>query len=71
MANKITNSITEYIQKNIARKSVHWALRDGKWFFALFPGIWMHEESFDDYYPKYEYKVNPRSLDNPDSTYVL
>ena len=71
MANKITNSLTEYINKNIARKNAHWALRDGKWFFSIFPGIWMHEESFDDYYPKYEYKMNPRSGENPDKTYIL
>lgn len=71
MKAKITNSISEYIQKNLARKNVHWALRDGKLFFALFPGVWMHEESFDEFFPKYDYKPNPRSLDNPDSTYVL
>ena len=71
MAVKITNSLTEYIEKSIARKNVHWALRDGKWFFSLFPGIWLHEQSFDEFFPKYEYKPNPRSLDNPDSTYIL
>jgi hypothetical protein len=71
MKAKITHSVTEYIQKNLARKNVLWAFRDGKWFFSLFPGIWMHQESFDEYFPKYEYKQNPRSLDNPDKSYIL
>jgi hypothetical protein len=53
------------------RKNAHWALRDGKWFFEVFPGVWFHEESFDDFFPKYEYKANPRSSDNPDKSYIL
>lgn len=71
MKAKITHSVTEYIQKNMARKNVLWALKDEKWFFSIFPGVWMHEESFDEFFPKYEYKQNPRSLDNPDKTYIL
>ena len=68
---KITHSVSEYIQKNLMRKNAHWALKDDKWFFEVFPGVWAHQESFDEFYPKYEYKANPRSLDNPDSTYIL
>ena len=71
MKAKITHSISEYIQKNQARKNAQWALRDGKWFFSFFPGVWMHEESFEEYFPKYEYKSNPRSLDNPDQSYII
>jgi len=63
-----TNSIKEYIEKNNVRKMVRWRLHDGKWFFELFPGFWQHEQSFDRFFPQYEYKKNPN--ENPDGTYV-
>ena len=53
------------------RKNAHWALKDGKWFFEIFPGVWAHQESFDEFFPKYEYRRNPRSGENPDKTYIL
>jgi hypothetical protein len=34
----------------------------------LFPGFWQHEQSFDRFFPQYEYKKNPN--ENPDGTYV-
>ena len=68
---KITNSVTEYIQKNLMRKNAHWALKDGKWFFEIFPGVWAHQESFDEFFPKYEYRRNARSGETPDKTYIL
>jgi len=67
---KITNSITEYISKNLARKNVHWKLVDDQWFFELFPMVWMHEESFDEFYPKYDYKKFNDKGSNPDKTKV-
>jgi hypothetical protein len=67
---KTTNSLTEYISKNLARKNVHWRIFDGKAFFELFPLVWMHEESFDDFYPKYEYKKFNDKGANPDKTKV-
>ena len=67
---KTTNSITEYISKNLARKNVHWKLTDGQWFFELFPMVWMRQESFDEFYPKYDYKKLNDKGDNPDKTKV-
>ncbi len=50
-----THSIKEYIEKNNVRKMVRWKIHDGKWFFELFPGFWQHEQSFDRFFPQYEY----------------
>ena len=68
---KTTNSIHEYIDKNQTRKNVRWRIQDGKWFFELFPGFWQHEQSFDRFFPKYEYvKFNGKGL-NPDKTKIV
>jgi hypothetical protein len=32
--------------------------------------VWMHEESFDEFYPKYDYKKFNDKGDNPDKTKV-
>lgn len=65
---KTTFSIAEYIEKNQARKNVRWRYFDRRLFFELFPGFWQHEQSFDRFYPLYEYKRNPN--ENPDGTYI-
>jgi hypothetical protein len=37
----------------------------------LFPGFWQHEQSFDRFFPKYEYvKFNGKGL-NPDKTKIV
>ena len=67
---KTTHNITEYIEKNQTRKNVRWCIRDGKWFFELFNGFWQHEQSFDRFFPKYEYiKFNEKGI-NPDKTKI-
>lgn len=65
---KTTNSIVEYIEKNQARKNVRWRYLYGRLYFELFPGFWQHEQSFDRFFPIYEYKRNIN--ENPDGTYV-
>jgi hypothetical protein len=64
---KKTTSIAKYIQRNQMRRDVYWKFHGGKWFFNI-AGIWLHEKSFDKFYPLYEYKRNPN--DNPDKTHV-
>ncbi len=67
----ITNSIHEYIEKSQTRKNVRWRIQGGKWFFELFPGFWQHEQSFDRFFPKYEYqRFNGKGL-NPDKTKIV
>lgn len=67
----VTHSIAEYIEKNERRKNVCWRIHDGKWFFEMFPGFWQHEQSFDRFFPKYEYeKFNDKGL-NPDKTRIV
>jgi hypothetical protein len=70
MHQKITNSITEYIQGNLDRKNVRWLLKDGQWMFEIQTKIWASEEMFDLYYPSYEYvKFNDKGS-NPDKTKI-
>lgn len=68
---KTTHSITEYIEKNEIRKNVRWRIQGGKWFFEMFPGFWQHEQSFDRFFPKYEFeRFNDKGL-NPDKTRIV
>ena len=68
---KTTHSITEYIEKNERRKNVRWRIYDGKWFFEMFPGFWQHEQSFDRFFPKYEFeRFNSKGL-NSDKTKII
>jgi hypothetical protein len=64
---KTTTSVAKYIAKNEMRKNAHWKFHGGKWFFEI-AGIWLHEQSFDKFYPRYAYKRNRN--ENPDKTYV-
>lgn len=66
-----TNSIVEYIDKNQIRKNVRWRIQDGKWFFEMFPGFWQHEQSFDRFFPKYEYVHSNGKGSNPDKTRIV
>jgi hypothetical protein len=43
---------------------------DDQWFFEVFPMVWMHAESFDEFYPKYDYKKFNDKGSNPDKTKV-
>jgi hypothetical protein len=37
----------------------------------MFPGFWQHEQSFDSFFPKYEYvRFNGKGL-NPDKTKIV
>lgn len=67
---KTTNSISEYIEKNRSRKNVHWKVQNNVLFFELIPMVWMHQESFDEFYPKYEYKKFNDKGNNQDKTKV-
>jgi len=67
----VTHSIVEYIEKNEIRKNVRWRIQGGKWFFEMFPGFWQHEQSFDRFFPKYEFeRFNSKGL-NPDKTKII
>lgn len=66
----VTNSIVEYIDKNNNRRNVRWRIQAGKWFFEMFPGFWQHEQSFDSFYPKYEYVPFNDKGSNPDKTKI-
>ena len=67
----VTHSIVEYIEKNERRRNVRWRIQGGKWFFEIFPGIWQHEQSFDRFFPKYEFaRFNDKGL-NPDKTKII
>jgi hypothetical protein len=67
----VTHSIHEYIEKNERRRNVRWRIQDGKSFFELFPGFWQHGQSFEKFFPKYEYvRFNDKGL-NPDKTRIL
>lgn len=67
---KITNSITEYIEKNQSRKNVVWKYWDKKLFFHAGLGIWQHEQSFDNFFPQYDYvKLNHKGV-NQDKTKI-
>ena len=66
-----TNSIVEYIDKNQIRKNVRWRIQGGKWFFEMFPGFWQHEQSFDRFFPKYEFARFNDKGSNPDKTKII
>ena len=53
---KHTASPKIYVDRNLARKYAHWRIIDGKHFFEVAPGMWMHGIFFDKYFPKYELK---------------
>jgi hypothetical protein len=70
MHQKVTHSISEYIQGNLIRKNVRWLLKDGQWQFEMQPGVWASAELFDEFYPSYEYvKFNDKGS-NPDKTKI-
>jgi hypothetical protein len=70
MHQKVTNSISEYIQGNLNRKNVRWILKDSNWMFEIQTKIWASEEMFELYYPSYEYvKFNDKGS-NPDKTKI-
>ena len=70
MHQKITNSITEYINGNQLRKNARWKIANRQWLFEMQQGIWASEELFDEFYPSYEYvKFNDKGS-NPDKTKI-
>ena len=50
-----TNSLTDYINLNHARKNVHWTCKGGKLFFKH-QDRWLEESKFNKYYPEYCYE---------------
>lgn len=68
MANKITHSVREYIRKNKERDNALCRYTDGKILYCV-EGLWMDEDTFNDTYPKYEFKKQTKG-ENPDKTRV-
>jgi hypothetical protein len=50
-----TNSLTDYINLNQARRNVYWTCKDGKLYFKH-KDRWIEEVKFNKHYPKYEYE---------------
>lgn len=66
---KVTHNISEYINKNQLRLSIHWKFVKNKHQYRdHITGKWHDAGSFNIRYPKYQYKpFNPKGI-NKDTT---